>query len=420
MNDLTRHIRDELDRTRVFDVHSHLGTRGSWRASTLADIVSYHWLAVELGRVRGRAPEASPGTDPEGFMREVLPCFPAIRNTVNHYAMMGMLRDLYGVGDRTITEGNWEGIDAAVRKKAADPGWFRSVLERARIERVCVAYDEEGAPEGPPGWRVPYEYGEYCLSPAHVDDLEELTGGGPLPATAEDLAAAIRTRVEVLAKSHRVKAFHVWRRGWRYTQGGRDRADSVYKRMKEGGELPHDDWLCLAGLTADAAAEAAGKAGAVIQLFDGMIRHTLSPVGVCEVSHWDSEVMRSLPRYFHAHQGTKFDYFLGTRIPSHEAASLARVYANMMVSGAWWHGFTPGTLHEFFRDRLEMLPSTCWNAFYSDAYMVEWVYAKLLVTKNRLALALAGMVEEGFLVEEDCAEIAQRVLFDNAAAAYGG
>jgi hypothetical protein len=92
-----------------------------------------------------------------------------------------------------------------------------------------------------------------------------------------------------------------------------------------------------------------------------------------------------------------------------------------MVSGAWWHAFTPTTLGEFFRDRLEMLPSTAWNAFYSDGYIVEWMYGKLLVTKNRLAHALAGMVDEGFLADaEDALDVAEKVLYDNAERAYLG
>jgi hypothetical protein len=66
-----------------------------------------------------------------------------------------------------------------------------------------------------------------------------------------------------------------------------------------------------------------------------------------------------------------------------------------------------------------MLPNTAWNAFYSDGYIVEWIYGKLLVTKNRLSHALAGMADEGFLTEDDALEIAPRVLHDNAAASYG-
>ena len=201
MNELCQRIRASMDSMSVADVHTHLGSFGLRQARNLADIVSYHWLAVELARAAGRKFQSDPRADPIGCVREVLPYFPDVRNTVNHYTFMGILRVLYGITDRTLTEENWE----------------------------CA-----------------------------------------------------------------------------------------------------DD----------------------------------------------------------------------------------------MVSGGWWHGFTPTTLLTFFRDRLEMLPSTAWNAFYSDGYIVEWIYGKLLVTKNRLALALSGMVDEGFLTEDDALDIARRLLYANAVASY--
>jgi hypothetical protein len=112
------------------------------------------------------------------------------------------------------------------------------------------------------------------------------------------------------------------------------------------------------------------------------------------------------------------DIFLGTRIPSHEAASIARSYRNISVSGGWWHGFTANTLHTFFRDRLEMLPDTAWNAYFSDGYTIEWAYAKLRLTKNRLSLALAELVEDGLMTVGDALAIARKLLYDNAKRIY--
>jgi hypothetical protein len=40
------------------------------------------------------------------------------------------------------------------------------------------------------------------------------------------------------------------------------------------------------------------------------------------------------------------------------------------------------------------------------------------VTKNRLAQALAEMTVEGFITEDDAVDIARRLLYDNAVAAY--
>jgi hypothetical protein len=128
--------------------------------------------------------------------------------------------------------------------------------------------------------------------------------------------------------------------------------------------------------------------------------------------------VRGLARHVAQHTGVRYDLFLGTRIPGHEAVSIARRHPNLMVSGAWWHAFTPRSMLGFFRDRLEMLPHTAWNAFYSDAYVVEWQYAKLQLTRNRLAHALAGMVAEGFLTRRDIPETARRLLYENPVEHY--
>ena len=83
MNELPGRIRLAMDDMRVADVHTHFPTRGLRQARTLADIVSYHWLATELTRAAEREFEASPHRDPEAYLREVVPHFEAIRNTSN-------------------------------------------------------------------------------------------------------------------------------------------------------------------------------------------------------------------------------------------------------------------------------------------------------------------------------------------------
>jgi hypothetical protein len=403
-----------MDQMPAADVHSHLGTGRVRQARTLADIVSYHWLSVELARAKRTRIEADPVGDPGGYVREVLPFFPAIRNTVNHYAFMGMLRDLYGIEDRTLTPANWERADAAVRQHAGDAGWIKSVLDRARVERITVCI-QDGMPDSSSRY-VPYVYGEFLFAPTSLNAIRAIAGeGNELPQTPDELAAAIGKRVDQLVADQQIRALHVWYRGtWSYAPPEPAKVAELLQRVLAGGTLSQQEEDVLVSYGADAMSAAAGRHRLVVQLFHGSIAYTRAGV----TSYWNPEFLRSLTRHFHDHPDTLFDLFLSTRIPSHEAAAIARVYPNLMVSGAWWQGFTPSTMLAFFRDRLELLPNTAWNAFYSDGYIVEWVYAKLLVTKNRLAQALAEMTVEGFITEDDAIDIARRLLYDNAVAAY--
>ncbi len=419
MNDIMRSIRSGLDGLKVIDVHSHLGGKGIWKAKDLAHLVSYHWLNVELVRAKGGPLEADPWRDPEGYMREVVPYFPAIRNTVNHYALMAMLRDLYDYEGRTLTEDTWREVDARVRTAAEDPDRFVKVLDTSNIDRVFVNHDDPGMPH-PSGRCVPYAYGEPMFAFEHPSQAEGIFGeGAEPPATLEEFTDAIRGHIGRLAVERKVRALHVWVRGtWVYREVTAEDAAAIYKRVVGGEDVAPEERDRLMSFTADVTAEEAGKHGIVIQLFHGMIAYTRSHA-TPNVVHFNPRFLPALARHFWRHRDTRYDLFLGTRTPSHESASLSRVYTNVSVSGAWWHGFSPQTLSEFFRDRLELLPNTAWNAFYSDGYMVEWLHGKLAVTKNRLAHALAGMVGEGFITEDDALDIARKLLHDNAVEIYG-
>jgi len=106
----------------------------------------------------------------------VLPHFPAVRNTANHYAFMGILRDLYGITDRTLTGENWQLADEMVRSHAGDPGWVRTVLDRARAERVIFP-TQDGPPDPSPRY-VPYESAEYLFSLRTPEQLRAIAGVG--------------------------------------------------------------------------------------------------------------------------------------------------------------------------------------------------------------------------------------------------
>ena len=47
------------------------------------------------------------------------------------------------------------------------------------------------------------------------------------------------------------------------------------------------------------------------------------------------------------------------------------------------------------RERLEMLPANKQVGFFSDAYCVEWTYAKAMLVRKQLARVLAENIEHG-------------------------
>ena len=412
-------IRALIDEIPVIDVHTHLGTGGMWQARDLTDILFYHWLGTEL-RNAGLPEEIwSPLSNGQGALsldlRErvragMLYCG-AIRNTSNYWAFKGIMRDLYGI-DGGLNEGNWEKAIDAVAERAQDAGWEQEVLKRAKIEKTGIEFNCK--PRDSVCY-FNYAYAEplYGAGLGDPKALEKMIG--KKVETGAELDAALTQTVKRLAVKEDVNALHVWLpASWRYTRIQDFEIDRLLYYWMNGETISGYEQNCLASFSADIMAREASNYRLVVQLFHGSAAYGKG----MQVGTWHPDFMRTLIYHIGAHHKTEYDVFLATRNASHEATSMARMHTNLMVSGAWWHGFTPTTLTEFFRDRLEMLPMTRWNAFYSDAYCVEWCYGKLLLTRNRLAVALTEMVEEGLIGADDVAPIAKAVLYDNPKREY--
>lgn len=407
-----------VQKTPSVDVHTHIGGEGIRQARTLADLVNYHWVRLELVRAGADTTGISVDDTPDEFMTTVIPYFNVIKNTANHWCLMAMLKGLYGFEDRTLTADNWKALDMKVREASSNPNRVKDVLDQANISHITVPFCD-GMPYESDRF-IPYEYGEYLFAPTMYPRLKDVAdaNNGQLPQDIDELTQFIQERMKWLKAEKNVRAFHLWiRDSWNYNHCHKEDAANLYHRLIKGRTLSIEEDDRLISYTADVTAEMAGELGIVLQIFHGMdfySRH--EPESVASYCH--EGFMRSMPKFASVHPDTMLDLFLATRINGHEATAIARTCPNIIVSGAWWHAFTPSTLSSFYRDRLEMLPHTAWSAFFSDGYIVEWIYAKLQLAKNRLTLTLSELVDEGYLQIDDVPEIALNLLQDNAKRIY--
>jgi len=63
-------------------------------------------------------------------------------------------------------------------------------------------------------------------------------------------------------------------------------------------------------------------------------------------------------------------------------------------------------------ERLDMLPANKQIGFFSDAYCVEWTYAKALIVRRQLARVLAEKIEQGQYTRADALAVARAILFE--------
>ena len=55
----------------------------------------------------------------------------------------------------------------------------------------------------------------------------------------------------------------------------------------------------------------------------------------------------------------------------------------------------PGVIRKVISDRLDMLAVNKQIGFFSDAYTVEWTYAKAIIVRKQLAEVLASKISQG-------------------------
>ena len=92
---------------------------------------------------------------------------------------------------------------------------------------------------------------------------------------------------------------------------------------------------------------------------------------------------------------------------------------NPSLAGYWWHNFFPDAIRQVMAERLQMLPTNKQVGFFSDAYCIEWTYAKLVIVRKIMARVLAEMVDRGQYSRDDALSIARAVLFESPRALLG-
>ena len=95
--------------------------------------------------------------------------------------------------------------------------------------------------------------------------------------------------------------------------------------------------------------------------------------------------------------------------------TLARELPNLSLAGYWWHNFFPDAIAQVMRERLDMVPANKQVGFFSDAYCVEWSFAKAVLVRKILARVLAERIELGQFDRERALGFARAILFDSPA-----
>lgn len=115
----------------------------------------------------------------------------------------------------------------------------------------------------------------------------------------------------------------------------------------------------------------------------------------------------------------RFQCLLASRHGNQGLCTLARELPNLSLAGYWWHNFFPGAIRQVIEERLDMLPVNKQVGFFSDAYCVEWAYAKKMLVRKLMAEVLAGKIDLGQYSIDECLAIGSGVLYESSVELLG-
>jgi glucuronate isomerase len=191
-------------------------------------------------------------------------------------------------------------------------------------------------------------------------------------------------------------------------------AEEAYSKLYAGKPLSATERANLRSATLSLVLDLCREYNLPIQIMVGVVRDLpgASPpdFAVC----FKQRGLQYLCRFFHQYRDVDFHLISAYRFQSHELTVIAKNYPNVYLTGYWWYCFFPDSISQHLLERIQVLPMGKICGFFSDAYVLEWIYGKAALTRKITAEALESMVRRGFYTMETAKEIAEHILSENA------
>ena len=436
---LARELESALAEVPVLDIHTHLvGERLAARG--LHDLLLYHMLISDLysaGCPRGQRlteyPRWPSDEEAHGRIVEALPYLPHVRNTSSYWGLRIMLADLYE-WTRPVTPDNWRQLDDQIRERADDRSWQHSILERVNIRRTGteIARREQGQDDARLHYALEWGFFTRCQWGEFDTALYELErcwgrrpespspiGAGGRPATER----TIRTLTDVHAAiGHYVGAIPYEQILSTATHISTDidfrpvsdaEMEAALGRRGQAGPAERDVYASYVQEAFLTALEA--HADTLVYQFS----FAAEPLPYETGSRVSQRTIAQLAEMIGRHPRLRFQCILASRHANQSLCTLARELPNFSLAGYWWHNFFPDVIRQVIAERLEMLPCNKQVGFFSDAYCVEWAYAKCIIVRKQLAQVLAQKIWQGQYTKDESLDVARGILFDSPQSLLG-
>jgi hypothetical protein len=436
---MIRDLESALADVPILDIHTHL-VGGKLAARGLHDILLYHMVVSDLyaaGCPSGARLTQFPGwpsqDEAQARIAEAIPYLKHIQNTSSFWGVRIILGELYGWTE-LVDEGNWKKLDALIRERADDRAWAHAVLERARIRRTGTEIARRSAGEDDDRLQYALEWGFFTRTQwgefdTALYELERCWGKSPespapigtgIRPTAEcmirsldDVHAAVAHYVSSIPYGRVVSTATHLSTDIDYRQVSDDEMADALARRHLAGPAERD---CYASYVNEVFLTALAKhAGEIVFQFS----FGAEPLPFETASRLSQRTIGQVAELLGRHPKLRFQCFLASRHGNQSLCTLARELPNFSLAGYWWHNFFPDTIAQVMRERLDMLPANKQVGFFSDAYCVEWSFAKAVLVRKILARVLAERIELGQFDRESALRFARTILFDSPQSLLG-
>ncbi|MEN6576571.1 MAG: hypothetical protein ABFD90_09525 [Phycisphaerales bacterium] len=418
----------QIGEMEAIDAHTHVNS-SHMVARGLHDVMLYHMVISDLyaaGCPSGHRLSENPDDDEAASrIEEAIPFLEHIQNTSCYWLMRTILSDLYE-WKKPVTLANWRDLDTRIRSRSADPDWPREILRRAHVRRLCTELPLRGDGSNDDilfyslEW-VFFTRNQWGVFDAPLYELEHawqfdkpvrplpvtLTRREPVKrriATVADVREAMAHYCRAIPYDRIVSTAHHVSTDICYSLVTDEQMQKALDRRDNAGPAERDVYASylfehlLLGLEkehSDIAFQFSLGAEPLPFETDSRLRQT---------------TIKQLAEIISRHPKIQFHCYLSSKHANQSLCTLCRELPNLCLAGYWWHNFFPNSIAQVLDERLDMLPTNRQIGFFSDAYCVDWLYAKSKLVRTELAKALTSRVERGQYTAQEAVKIAARLL----------
>jgi glucuronate isomerase len=412
--DLFLEFKGFVDSIPIIDIHSHLDYRKP-HAESPRDILFYHYISTEL-RSAGLPFDAMSTDIPiEKALKKAIPYFSLIRNTSTYWYFIKMLKDLYGFEYTEINDKNWKKLLEAIEEGTKQKNrYIRILIEKAKIKKTFLTLRS---------YKEKHEYNrDFFVGALRLDPVisqinsESISNLGLATDISTDSIEDYIEAINALFKRNSLctAATISFQPDDIYTKSNVNRAKEAFKKLVNTNYLSRNERQNLSSYILYKILGLAEDYNFVFQIMIGSKRPVLGAAPPdYAITGFETNTVSSLCQVFYEFNGLKFDIFSTSNLMSHELTVISKNYPNVFISGYWWYLFYPKFIKQLLLERIQMLPINKSNGFFSDAYVVEWSYAKSKLTRLQITKVLTDMIMDDYITKELAKEIAISLLFKN-------